>query len=166
MLAVLSPENRKTMRTTLRCLVLCALFPVTAFSTASEPFDGNWQTKLTCPAKGDTEGYTWQFSASIKGGHFRGEHGVAGEPGYLLIEGDIGADGNAKLTANGIAASRKYTRGVFAHSGEEYSYDVKAQFKGSEGSGIRNQGMGIVGRPCTFEFTKTPPPAAVQTPSQ
>jgi hypothetical protein len=155
MLAVLSPEKRKIMRNTFRCLALCALFLVAAFSTAGDRFDGDWQTKLTCPAKGDTEGYAWQFAASIKGGHLRGEHGVAGEPGYLLIEGDVTADGGAKLSANGIAASRKYTRGVFAHSGEAYSYDVKAQFKETEGTGIRNQGLGIVGRPCTFEFTKT-----------
>jgi hypothetical protein len=155
MLAVLSPEKRKTMRNTLRGLALCALFLVAGFSTASERFDGDWQTKLTCPAKGDTEGYTWQFAASIKDGHFRGEHGVAGQPGYLLLEGDLTADGSAKLSANGIAASRKYTRGVFAHSGEDYSYDVKAQFRETAGTGVRNQGLGIVGRPCTFEFTRT-----------
>jgi hypothetical protein len=152
------------MRNSLRGLALFSLFLVAGFSTASERFDGNWQTKLTCPAKGDTEGYTWQFAASIKNGHFRGEHGVAGEPGYLLIEGDLAADGSAKLTANGIAASRKYTRGVFAHSGETYSYDVKAQFREADGTGLRDQGLGIVGRPCAFEFTKTQ--AQTAAPSQ
>ncbi len=123
-------------------------------SIAGERFDGNWLTKLTCPAKGKTDGYTWQFPGTVNAGNFRGEHGTAGEPGYLLIEGKIKDDGSAKLTANGIVASRKYARGVFAGKGEEYSYNIKAQFKETEGTGTRDEGLGIVGRPCTFEFAK------------
>ena len=125
-------------------------------SIAGERFDGNWHTKLTCPPKGNTEGYTWQFDGIIQSNTFRGEHGLAGEPGYLLIEGKIAPDGHAKLSATGIVASRKYTRGVFAHKGEEYSYDIKAQFRETEGTGTRDEGLGIVGRPCTFEFVKQP----------
>jgi hypothetical protein len=34
-------------------------------SNAGERFDGNWHTKLTCPPKGNTEGYTWQFESVI-----------------------------------------------------------------------------------------------------
>ena len=49
------------------------------------------------------------------------------------------------------------TPGVFAHQGESYSYDIKAQFNETTGTGARNTGLGIVGRPCTFEFTKQPP---------
>jgi hypothetical protein len=125
-----------------------------AISIAADPFDGDWTTKLTCPAKGDTEGYTWTFPTSIQNSNLRGEHGTAGQPGYLLIEGKIAADGSAKLAASGIVASRDYARGVFAHKGESYSYNVKAQFKATEGSGLRDQGLGIVGRPCTFDFAK------------
>ena len=51
-------------------------------------------------------------------------------------------------------ASRQYARGVFASKGEEYGYKVKAQFTETTGTGTRDVGMGIVGRPCTFEFTK------------
>ena len=90
----------------------------------------------------------------IENGNFRGEHGTAGEPGYLLIGGTIKEDGTAKLSANGIVASREYARGVFAHKGEDYSYDIKAQFKDTTGTGARDQGLGIVGRPCTFDFAK------------
>ena len=126
----------------------------TAGGPASARFDGNWLTKLTCPEKGSTEGYTWQFAGTIQNSNFRGEHGTAGEPGYLLIEGKIAEGGSAKLTATGIVASRKYARGVFAHKGEEYSYDIKAQFGETEGSGTRSAGLGIVGRPCTFDFVK------------
>ena len=120
----------------------------------SPRFDGKWLTKLACPAKGSTEGYTWQFASVIQNNNFRGEHGTAGEPGYLLIEGKIAENGSAKLTANGIVASRKYARGVLAHKGEEYSYNIKAEFKDTEGSGTRDTGVGIIGRPCTFDFVK------------
>jgi hypothetical protein len=121
---------------------------------AGERFDGNWNTTLTCPAKGHTDGYTWKFVSVVTGNNLRGERGTPGEPAYFLLEGKIAADGSAKLAGSGIVASRQYARGITAHKGEEYSYNVKAQFKDSEGSGTRDEGLGIVGRPCTFEFTK------------
>jgi hypothetical protein len=128
--------------------------PAGAGGQNSSRFDGKWLTKLACPAKGNTEGYTWQFASVIQNSSFRGEHGTAGEPGYLLIEGKIAENGSAKLTANGIVASRKYARGVLAHKGEEYSYNIKAEFKDTEGSGTRDTGIGVIGRPCTFDFVK------------
>ncbi|MGD0548313.1 MAG: hypothetical protein ABR991_10870 [Terracidiphilus sp.] len=70
---------------------------------------------------------------------FRAKHGVADEPGYLLIEGPIADDGSAKLSANGIVASRQYARGILAHKGEEYNYTIKAHFKESVGSGTRDK---------------------------
>jgi hypothetical protein len=143
--------------------VICVLMLLPATLIAGERFDGNWHTKLSCPAKGDTEGYTWEFVSVIANGNLHGERGTAGEPGYLAIDGRIAEDGSAKLSANGIVASRQYARGVFAHKGESYSYEVKAQFKDAQGSGTRDAGLGIVGRPCTFEFTKidaTSPAAA------
>ena len=142
------------MRKAVRLLTICALIVLPGISVAVERFDGNWLTKLTCPAKGNTEGYTWQFASVIQNSNLRGEHGTAGEPGYLLIEGKVADNGSAKLSANGIVASRDYARGVFAHKGEEYSYGIKAQFKETEGSGTRNEGLGVVGRPCTFDFVK------------
>ena len=142
---------------TVRLLIVCVLVLLPAVSIAAERFDGNWSTKLTCPAKGNTEGYTWRFASVILNNNFRGEHGTAGEPGYLLIAGKVAEDGSAKLSATGIVASRKYARGVFAHKGEEYSYDIKAQFKEIEGTGLRSEGLGIVGRACTFEFVKQQP---------
>ena len=55
-------------------------------------------------------------------------------------------------------------RGVFAHKGEEYTWDVKAQFKDTDGTGTRNEGLGIVGRPCTFVFEKQQAPTLVARP--
>jgi len=147
------------MRMAVRLLMVCALVLIPGISVAGDAFDGNWSTKLTCPAKGNTEGYTWQFASVIQNSNYRGERGTAGEPGYLLIEGKIAADGSAKLSANGIVASRKYSRGILTHKGEEYSYEIKAQFKEKEGTGTRNEGLGIVGRPCTFDFVKQAPPS-------
>jgi hypothetical protein len=142
------------MKKAFRLLTVCGLVLLPGILLAGEKFDGKWLTTLTCPAKGNTEGYTWKLPSVVKDGNFRGEHGTAGQPGYLLIEGPIADDGAAKLSATGIVASRKYARGVFAHQGEDYSYDVKAQFKETEGTGTKSEGLGIVGRTCTFEFVK------------
>jgi hypothetical protein len=138
----------------LRFLIVCSIILLPGIVLAGEHFDGTWTTTLTCPAKGDTDGYTWKFPGVVTAGSFRAEHGTAGQPGYLLLEGPIKDDGTAKLAASGIVYSRQYARGVFAAKGEEYSYNVKAQFKDTEGSGTRDQGLGIVGRPCTFDFVK------------
>ncbi len=151
-------ETRRTilegMRKTVRLLVVCSLTLVPWILLAGEQFDGNWLTTVTCPPKGNTEGYTMHLPSVVKDGNFRGEHGTAGEPGYLLIEGKIADDGAAKLSATGKVSSRKYGTGVFTTEGTDYSYNIKAQFKETEGSGSRDKGLGIVGRPCTFEFVK------------
>jgi hypothetical protein len=120
------------MRKTVRYFMVCALVLLPAVSLAGERFDGKWLTTLTCPAKGSTEGYTWKIPSEVT----------------------IKDDGSAKLSANGIVASRKYARGVFAHEGADYSYNIKAQFTDTKGSGTRDQGLGIEGRPCTFDFVK------------
>ena len=104
--------------------------------------------------KGVPEGYTLRFTSVILNSNLRGERGTAGEPGYLLLEGKVAKDGSAKLSVNGVVSSRKYARGVLAHKGEDYSCNVKAEFEETEGTGTRNEGLGIVGRACTFGFVK------------
>ena len=138
----------------IRLLVICILVLLPGSLIAGERFDGSWLTTLTCPAKGNTEGYTWKFPSVVNTGNLRGEHGTPGEPGYLLIECKIADDGTAKLSATGIVSSRKYARGIFAHQGGDYSYDIKAHFQDMQGTGTRDTGLGIVGRPCTFDFVK------------
>ncbi len=151
------------MRRAVPLLMACALLLLPGALLSGEHFDGNWLTTLTCPPKGKTEGYTWQFPSVVKDGNLRGEHGTAGEPGYLLIEGKIADDGTAKLSASGIVKSREYARGVFTTQGSDYSYNIKAQFKETKGTGTRDEGLGVVGRPCTFDFVKQPATATVQT---
>jgi hypothetical protein len=140
--------------------VVCALVMLPGVSLAGGQFDGTWLTTLTCPPKGNTEGFTIKFSSTVTGGNLRGERGTAGQPGYLLLQGKIEENGSAKLSANGVVTSKEYATGLFTSTGSEYSYNVKAQFKETEGSGMRDKGLGIVGRPCTFEFAKQPATAA------
>ena len=131
---------------------------------AAGPFDGAWNTTLTCDAKGKSLGYTWRFTSTIANDELRGERGTEGEQGYLILTGKIGHDGSAKLTANGITASTAYTHGPFVQSGEQYSYDVKAHFTDTDGTGERSTGLGIYGRPCHYTFDKQTAPGATAKP--
>jgi hypothetical protein len=70
-----------------------------------------------------------------------------------VIDGPIADDGSAMLSAKGTV-SQSHARGVFAMKGNNYDYKVKAQFSDAKGTGTRDEGVGILGRPCTFEFTK------------
>jgi hypothetical protein len=145
------------MRKTVRLFLVLALLLLPAALRAgdkSDKFDGKWLTKMSCPPKGNTQGYTWEFPSVVTDGNFHGERGTAGQPGYLLIEGKIKDDGSAKLSANGLVASREYATGIFTTKSEDYSYNIKAEFKDSTGTGVRDKGLGIVGRPCTFDFAK------------
>lgn len=122
-------------------------------------FDGGWNTTVTCDPAGGTRGYIWSFVSTVSGSVLHGERGNQGQPAYLAIDGKIGKDGNAKLTASGITASTEYIHGPIKNTGEQYGYDVKAKFTDSEGKGERNTGLGIVGRPCHWTFEKQPSPA-------
>jgi len=103
-----------------------------------------WQVahEAYLPPKGNTEGYTWQFDSVIQNSNLSGERGTAGEGGYFTIAGKIAAGRQRQAGSSGIVASRKYARGVLAHKGEEYGYKVKAQFKDTEGTGTRDEGLG------------------------
>ena len=81
------------MNRTSRFLLVAALSLLPAVTLAGERFDGNWNTTMTCPAKGKTDGYTWQFVSVVSGNNLRGERGTPGEPAYFLLEGKIAADG-------------------------------------------------------------------------
>jgi hypothetical protein len=130
-------------------------------ATASPRFDGNWVTHLACEAHGETPAYKWEFPSVIKDGNFHGQHGEPNGPGYLVIDGKIADDGSAKLAAKGTVADNR-AHGVFAMKGNNYGYNIKATFMDAKGTGSRDEGAGILGRSCTFEFDKQldPAPAA------
>jgi hypothetical protein len=124
-------------------------------------FDGNWTTSMACDASEHMPAYKWTFPAAIKDGNFHGQHGEEGGPGYMVIDGPVNADGSAKLHAKGTVQAGK--AGIVTQlKGNKYDYYVEAKFTDTTGTGKRDEGAGILGRPCSFQFTKqtdtaTPP---------
>ena len=135
----------------------CAAFALAALtllvspraSLAGESFDGKWLTTVSCEASRDALGYSYRFVSEVKDGKFRGLHGTEGQPGSLLIDGKIEANGAANLYATGRTGSKEFVPGRDMPRGTEYSYNIKAQFKGTTGTGSR-----VEGRPCSFRFEK------------
>jgi len=116
---------------------------------AQRRFDGKWQTTVSCPNVRDALGYSHRFVSEVKDGNLRGLHGTEGEPGSLVIEGKIDADGNAKLYATGRTGSKEYVPGRDTPRGTAYNYNIEAHFKDKTGTGTR-----VEGRPCSFQFEK------------
>jgi hypothetical protein len=112
-------------------------------------FDGKWQTTVSCEPLRGALGFSYRFQAEVKGGSYRGLHGVEGDPGYLLVEGTIDADGVAALYAKGKTNGKEYTPGRDVATGTEYGYHVNAKFDGKSGTGNR-----VEGRVCTYEFER------------
>jgi hypothetical protein len=111
--------------------------------------------------------YQWTFVSTIANGTLHAQHGEEGGPGYLVIDGPVKDDGTAKLHAKGTVQSGK--AGVVTQlKGNKYDYNIEAKFTGMSGSGKRDEGAGILGRPCTFQFSKqtdtTAPPATPPPP--
>jgi hypothetical protein len=163
------------IRTSVRIAVTSAVMLLPGAAVAGGKYDGNWTTHLACDAHGETPAYKWEFPSTIKDSVFHGQHGEEGGPGYLVIDGTIADDGSAKLKAKGTV-SHSHAHGVFAMKGNNYDYNIKAQFTETKGTGTRDEGAGILGRPCQFEFDKqqdaapaatpaaTPPPATQDAP--
>jgi hypothetical protein len=113
--------------------------------------------------------YTWKFVSTIANSNFHGQHGEEGGPGYMVMDGTIGADGSAKLHAKGTVQAGK--AGIVTQlKGNKYDYYIEAKFTDTSGTGKRDEGAGILGRPCSFEFTKqtgpdTTPPAGATPPA-
>ena len=76
-----------------------------------------------------------------------------GAAGYLVIDGKINDDGTAKLEAKGTVTHNN-AHGIFAMKGNNYNYNIKAQFDDTKGTGQRDAGAGVLGRDCS---TLVPP---------
>lgn len=140
------------MRKPVCLLLLCA--PLLAGAQApAEPFDGSWTTTMSCDASNYMPAYKWTFASTIAGSNFHGQHGEEHGPGYLVIDGPIKADGSAKLHAKGTVQAGKAGL-VTQLKGNKYDYNIEARFTATAGTGTRDVGAGILGRPCTFSFTK------------
>ena len=91
------------MGKSLALVAVCA--PVLLWAQAAGgPFDGTWTTNMSCDASEHMPAYTWTFVSTITNGTFHGQHGEEGGPGYMVIDGTIGADGSAKLHAKGTVS--------------------------------------------------------------
>ncbi len=130
-------------------------------------YDGAWTTSMACDASEHMPAYKWTFPSTIANGAFHAQHGEEGGPGYLVIDGPINSDGSAKFHAKGTVQRGK--AGIVTQlKGNKYDYNIEAKFTDTTGTGKRDEGAGILGRPCSFEFTKqagtpaappAPPPA-------
>ena len=141
-----------------RCLALvaCAVSslalaqPAPQASTGAR-FDGPWQVTIACPhntEKSAARGYRRQFDATVKEGVLSGEIGDAKSPGWLRIDGRIGADGNAILDARGRTGNPDY---AVEHPppSSPYSYRIEAHFDDRHGTGKR-----LEQRVCNFDFDR------------
>ena len=130
---------------------------------AGNRFDGNWTINMSCDASEHMPAYSWTFAGMITNGAFHGQHGEEGGPGYLVVDGPVNADGSAKLHAKGTVQKGKAGL-VTQLKGNKYDYYIEAKFTENSGTGKRDEGAGILGRPCSFEFNKqtgnAAPPAA------
>src|ERR1700733_3575226 len=141
-------------------LRLLLIFIPVLLAAQTGHYDGTWTTKMACEASNYMPAYKWTFVSTISNGNFHGQHGEEGGPGYLVIDGPIKNDGSAKLHAKGTVESGKAGL-VTQMKGNKYDYNIEAKFSDQAGTGKRDAGMGILGRPCTFDFTKqTDTPAA------
>ena len=125
------------------------LIPNVTLAADTQTFDGMWQTTVSCVETRGALGYSFRFISIVKEGVIHCLHGTAGEPGSLQIDGKIGADGTAKLYADGRTGSKEFVPGRDTPRGTEYGYNISTQFEGSTGTGTR-----IEGRPCTLQFEK------------
>lgn len=116
---------------------------------AANRFDGVWNVTINCPKIPETEtGFTQEFLAQVKDGLLQGDHGREGAPGSLRLQGEILADGSAKLDAKGLTGHPRFNiKGV--PQGLPYGYQVAARFEGTRGTGRRMQV-----RPCDLTFVK------------
>jgi len=112
------------------------------------PFDGTWDTVLSCTNSTGALGYSFKFPSIVKEGVLHGEKGSKGEPGWLSLDGKVFRDGSADLYVDGIVGAAPYAVGQ-RPAGTHYDYHLDSRFSGTSGSGKR-----VEGRPCTAVFTK------------
>jgi hypothetical protein len=90
-------------------LVFASEFTDASPAAAAGPYDGRWGVTLQCPASPDgAQGFTFEFTADVANGSLHGEHGGAGQPGWLTLDGHIRADGDASLSAKGITGQAQF----------------------------------------------------------
>jgi hypothetical protein len=115
------------------------------------PFDGVWDTVLSCSNSNGALGYSFDFDSIVKNSTLHGEKGTKGQPGWLQIDGTISPDGSGALYVKGLVGAAPFAVGQ-RPAGTEYGYHVEAKLTTASGTGHR-----VEGRPCTVVFTKRAP---------
>ena len=137
------------MRVSILALLFLSALPAAAQPGPASPFDGNWAVTLVCPAASDgARGYTYRFPAIVGNAMLQAENGVRGTMEWLLVEGRIGPDGAALLSAQGLTGNPAGSVGRVAAM-TPYAYHVRARFTPSHGEGTR-----VETRPCTMAFDR------------
>jgi hypothetical protein len=115
---------------------------------AAQPFEGIWDTILSCPNTQGALGYSFEFDSRVQNGMLHGEKGTKGQPGWLQIDGSVMADGSADLYVSGLVGAAPYAVGR-RPAGTAYGYHVRARFVEGAGKGER-----VEGRPCSVAFRR------------
>lgn len=131
-------------------LVFTALSFVWLCAANDHPFDGTWETTVSCENTSNALGYSYRFDSTVKDDVLHGEKGDKGKPGWFQLDGKIARDGSARFYADGLVGASEAAMG-HRPAGTRYNYHVQANFSGDSGSGKR-----VEGRPCTIEFKKRP----------
>ena len=106
---------------------------------------------INCPSNTENSAarcYKRQFAARVNRGVPSGESGVADSPGWLRIDGRIGADGTALFDAHGRTGDPDYAVNHPPPS-SPYAYHIEARFDAAHGTGRR-----LEQRVCSFAFDR------------
>jgi hypothetical protein len=129
--------------------ILLTLMSATAFQAPDQrPFDGTWDTVLSCANRPGVLGFSYRFPSIVKDSVLHAEHGPKGKPGWLQIDGKIQRDGSASFYADGLVGASDAAVG-HVPSGTEYGYHIDAKFVDDEGTGHR-----VEGRSCDLTFRR------------
>jgi hypothetical protein len=133
-------------------LVLAALSLASVCVADEHPFDGAWETTVSCENAAGALGYSFRFDSIVKDDVLHGEKGDKSKPGWFQLDGKIAPDGTARFYADGLVGASETAVGHL-HAGTRYNYHVEANFSADSGTGKR-----VEGRPCTVEFKRKPRP--------
>ena len=122
--------------------------PASGNAGATKAFDGNWSLTVECPKDATALGYSYTLSTDVKDGVLHGEHLTSDVPGWMVIDGKIGSDGNAILNAHGLTAAPVFSDNQVKRN-TPFAYTVDAHFDGTHGTGKR-----LEGRTCNLTFAK------------
>jgi hypothetical protein len=115
-------------------------------------FDGVWSTnyKMTWPRTASANGFVYEFTILVRDAHLHGQHGDAGKPSSLSLDGDVAADGGLVVYAQGYNGNPKFNQNNIP-PGVPYAFQIPLRLDGARGTASVHLPSG---RPCDFEFVK------------